>query len=93
MPIFDFECKKCGEVRTEMIKYSEDMHKHIDKCECGAKTYKRIHNVSWGYKKDLTFGHEERRAADKMISKDVSNVPPPPQPNVKSGPGPSIKKN
>jgi hypothetical protein len=45
------------------------MHLYIDKCECGAKDFKRIHNVSWGYTKDLTAGHEERREADKLISK------------------------
>ena len=69
MPFFDFECKKCGNVKTEMMKWSEDMHEHIDKCECGAKDFKRIHSVSWQYKKDLTTGHEERREADKLISK------------------------
>ena len=69
------------------------MHKHIDKCVCGAKKYERIHNVSWGYKKDLTAGHEERREADKLINKsDVSNVPNVSQPNVKSGAGPPINK-
>ena len=91
MPIFDFECKKCGEVKEEFGLWSKDMHEHIDKCECGAKDFKRIHSVSWGYKKDLTAGHEERREADKLI--DKSNVPNVPQPNVRSGPGPSIKKN
>ena len=69
MPFFDFECKKCGKVKTELMKYSTDMHEHIDKCECGAKDFKRIHSVSWGYKKDLSAGHEERREADKMIQK------------------------
>lgn len=95
MPIFDFECKKCGEVKEEAIVWSEDMHNHIDKCECGAKDFKRIHNVSWGYTRDLTAGHEERREADKMISKaDVRNVPNMPRPfEVQSGPGPSLKKN
>ena len=42
MPFFDFECKKCGNVKTEMMKWSEDMHEHIDKCECGEKEYKRL---------------------------------------------------
>ena len=70
MPFFDFECKKCGEIKSELIKYSEDMHKHIDKCECGAKSYKRLMTVSWGYTRDLT-GHdkEEKREAEKLISK------------------------
>jgi|TARA_B100000959_G_scaffold177489_1_gene185678 putative FmdB family regulatory protein len=80
MPFFDFECKKCGEVKSELIKYSEDMHKHIDKCECGAKSYKRLMTVSWGYKQDLTTGHEERREADKMAQKDVANVANVPKP-------------
>ena len=69
MPMFDFECKKCGKVKEEFGLWSKDMHKHIDNCECGAKDFKRIHSVSWGYKKDLSAGHEERREADKMIQK------------------------
>ena len=83
MPIFDFECKICGEVKEEFGLWSEDMHLYIDKCEeCGAKDFKRILTVSWGYTKDLTTGHEERREADKLVNK--SNVPNVPKPNVKS---------
>ena len=39
MPIFDFECKKCGKVKTEMCKWSKTMHNKIGKCECGAKSF------------------------------------------------------
>jgi len=71
MPIFDFECKKCGKVKEEFGLWSEDMHLYIDKCEeCGAKKWKRIITVSWGYTKDLSGGNaEEKREADKLISK------------------------
>ena len=49
------------------MKYSTEMHEHIDKGECGAKKYKRLMTVSWGYTKDLSAGLEERREVDKMI--------------------------
>ena len=68
MPFFDFECKKCGNVKTEMMKWSEDMHEHIDKCECGEKEYKRLITVSWGYTRDLS-AHKEEREAEKLIQK------------------------
>tara|TARA_B100001179_G_scaffold206372_1_gene170221 strand:- start:85 stop:375 length:291 start_codon:yes stop_codon:yes gene_type:complete len=93
MPIFDFECKKCGKVTEEFGQWSKDMHKHIDKCECGAKDFKRIHNVSWGYKRDLSAGHEERREADKLINKSHSMPNMPAVSPVMSGPGPSLNPN
>ena len=62
MPFFDFECKKCGKVKTEMCKWSKTMHKKIGKCECGEKDFKRIITVGWGYTRDLT--REEREAND-----------------------------
>ena len=70
MPIFDFECEKCGEIKTEIVKYSKDMHKKLDKCECGAKKYKRLMTVSWGYTQDLTtYDRKAIREAEKLISK------------------------
>jgi putative FmdB family regulatory protein len=71
MPIFDFECKKCGTVVAEICKWSEDMHEHIDKCEdCGELDFKRIITVSWAYTRDLT-GRDgkEMREAEKLIQK------------------------
>jgi len=93
MPIFDFECKKCGEVKEEYGLWSEDMHLYIDKCECGAKDFKRIHTVSWGYTRDLSAGHEERREADKLINKSHSMPNMPAVSQVMPGPGPSLNPN
>ena len=46
------------------------MHKKLDKCECGAKKYKRLMTVSWGYTQDLTtYDRKEIREAEKLISK------------------------
>lgn len=63
MPFFDFECKKCGTVVNHMMKWSEDMHKHIDKCEeCGKKNFERLITVSNSKTRELS--SEERDAND-----------------------------
>lgn len=69
MPYFDFECKKCGKVVNELMKWSEDMHKHIDKCECGAKKWKRIITVSHSKIGDID---AETREANDMIGRGWS---------------------
>ena len=63
MPYFDFECKKCGNTVNHLMKWSEDMHKHIDKCECGAKKWKNIISVSHS---KTTVSDEDRGAYDLM---------------------------
>ncbi len=40
------------------------MHKHIDKCECGAKDFKRIITVSHSKTADID---DETRQANDMI--------------------------
>ena len=71
MPFFDFECKKCGKVKTEMMNWSKTMHKKVPKCECGAKNFKHIITVSWQYTRDLSGKKvsKEEREAEKLIRK------------------------
>ena len=66
MPIYDFECKKCGKIKTEMMKWSKTMHRKVPKCECGAKSFKQIISVSYQYTRDLS---SEEREAEKLIRK------------------------
>ena len=77
MPIYDFKCEKCGHTFEESLKIVDRGMPTESPCErqlhraapiCGGEV-KRIHNVSWSYTRDLTAGHEERREADKLISK------------------------
>ena len=71
MPCFDFECKKCGKVKTEMMNWSKTMHKKVPKCECGAKSFKHIITVSWQYTRDLSGNKvsKEERDAEALIRK------------------------
>lgn len=71
MPFFDFECKKCGKTVNALMPWSEQMHKMVARCTCGARDFKHIITVSWGYNRDLTGRKvsKEERDAEKLIRK------------------------
>jgi len=53
------------------MPWSEQMHKMVARCTCGARDFKHIITVSWGYKRDLTGRKvsKEERDAEKLIRK------------------------
>ena len=76
MPMYDYKCEKCGHTFEESLKIVDRGMPTESPCErqlhraapiCGGEV-KRIHNVSWGYTRDLS-AHKEEREAEKLISK------------------------
>jgi len=62
MPIFSFECDKCGNEEERMMSWSEDMEKFVGECTCGSMdTWKKVIKVS-GSKTAIS--DEDRGAGD-----------------------------